>query len=332
MSNEKELATLQKKLVDKLLDIFDIVINERQKHYLKSARPQISDVDKIISSTSNQNAIISGAASLIPGPFGMLASIPEVVLVVNNQIKMIYDIGIASGKEKYLNREMLAGTLLMSMDVSGIGMLIFEGGKCVVKKTSLKAFQQRVQLLAIKISQQLLKSAVAKWIPFAGSAAMASWSKFSTNLIGKKAAEIFSKQIVVDEKEVIDEQVDMKNENKQSGINFEELKVFSLINLMSIDKKISEKEKGFINEIISLHDFNKDQKKKLLKSIDASEKNQVDYALFKNSPDECIGLLVDLIALAKRDGDFNISEKMFIKQVGAQIGFGEKDVMELMEQ
>jgi hypothetical protein len=37
-----------------------------------------------------------------------------------------------------------------------------------------------------------------------------------------------------------------------------------------------------------------------------------------------------LIALAKRDGDFHITEKMYIKQVGKLMEFSEGDVAELM--
>jgi uncharacterized tellurite resistance protein B-like protein len=332
MSSSKELVSLQKNLTDKLLDIFDMVIQERQKYYQKNKKPGPTDIESIISSASNQNAIISGAASLVPGPWGMLAAIPEIVMVVRNHIKMIYDIGVASGKEKYLNRELLAGTVLLSMDVSGIGILTLQDGKYVVKRSSLQAFQKRVQMLVVKISQQLLQSLVAKWIPFVGSAAMASWSKFATTFIGKKAAEIFSKPMLQDDKEVIDDDINIDVVVNQSSTNFDDLKVYTLINLMNIDKKLNAQEKEFINEIISKLTFTDEQKKKLLKNVDSGEKHKVDYSLFKNSPDESIGLLVDLTALAKRDGEFNLSEKLFIKQVGAQIGFSEKDIVELMEQ
>jgi hypothetical protein len=40
--------------------------------------------------------------------------------------------------------------------------------------------------------------------------------------------------------------------------------------------------------------------------------------------------LVDLVTLAKRDGTFHITEKMFIKQVGKLLGFPETDIDEVM--
>jgi hypothetical protein len=33
--------------------------------------------------------------------------------------------------------------------------------------------------------------------------------------------------------------------------------------------------------------------------------------------------MLDLIALAKRDNDFNFSEKLLIKEIGKKVGFGD---------
>jgi uncharacterized tellurite resistance protein B-like protein len=332
MNSNKELVSLQKSLTDRLLDIFESVIKERQKYYQNNKKPEQSDIEGIISSASNQNAIISGAASLIPGPWGMLAAIPEIAMVVRNHVKMIYDIGVASGKEKFLNKELLAGTVLLSLDVTGIGILSFEKNKYVIKLSSLEAFRKRVQLLVTKISQQLLQSLVAKWIPIVGSAAMASWSKFATNTIGKKAAEIFSKPMSLDDKELIDSDISTEIAVNQTNTSINELKILSLINLMHIDKKASVKEKKYVSEIISNQDFKEDIKNELIKKLESGENQQVDYSIFKKSPEESIGLLVDLVALAKRDGEFKLSEKLLIKQIGSQLGFSDTDIAGLMEQ
>jgi len=40
--------------------------------------------------------------------------------------------------------------------------------------------------------------------------------------------------------------------------------------------------------------------------------------------------MLDLIALAKRDDKFDISEKLLIKEIDKKLGFGESDVSELM--
>ena len=49
-----------------------------------------------------------------------------------------------------------------------------------------------------------LKSAISKWLPVVGAAAMAVWSNYLTRQVGKKAIEIFEKEIVLSE-EVVEE-------------------------------------------------------------------------------------------------------------------------------
>ena len=71
--------------------------------------PQLDSVSGLISSYTRNNAAISGGASLIPGPWGMAAVIPELTLVIRNQIQMVYDIGVANGKQAQLTKELLMG-------------------------------------------------------------------------------------------------------------------------------------------------------------------------------------------------------------------------------
>ena len=72
-------------------------------------------------------------------------------------------------------------------------------------------------------------------------------------------------------------------------------------------------------------------KKENFKSLLNSEtKIAIDYSIFQNNPQESVGLMVDLIALAKRDNDFDFSEKLLIKEIGKKVGFGDSDISELM--
>ena len=331
MNKEKEKKSLQEDLSNKLMNVFDGVIEDRKKHFKTNDKPSINDIKGIISSASNKNALISGGASLIPGPWGMLAAIPEITLVVRNQIKMIYDIGIAHDKEKVMNKELLASIVLMSMGSGGISLLTMHGSKYLIKRTSLQFFQKMIKKLAGDITQKLIKSTIAKWLPVVGAAAMATWSKYSTNTIGKKATEILSKPIEI-ENSAIEEKYDDAEiiEINTNDISLDELKIHSLINLMKIDKNIHEKEVGYINELIANSDFSSETKRDLESKINKKGKIEVDYSIFKDKPDESIGLMIDLVALAKRDGEFHISEKLLINQIGKQIGFDKNEINELI--
>lgn len=333
--------TIQNKLAEKMMGVFDLVVSDRSGHFAKHPEqiPNKKSVPSIINSYSVTNAAISGGASLVPGPWGMVAVVPEIAAVIRNQLAMIYDIGMAYGKSKVLNKELLAGILITAMGASAGSLLIMQGSKVLVKRVALRVFQRIIALLAGKITQQALKSVISKWLPGVGAAAMAVWSNYLTRQVGKKAIEIFEKEIVLSE-EVIEE-MPLETESvsvrtaaisraSTPNISPDMPKVQTLVNLMKVDGTIKAEEREYMQTIIANADLTESERADLTQAIDKSGKFAVDYAAFASSPDDSIGLLVDMVTLAKRDGTFHIAEKMFVKQVGKLLGFSSDDVDEIM--
>ena len=341
-SESKEVAnTLQSKLAEKMMGVFELVVSDRSGHFAKHPDqiPDKKSVASIINSYSVTNAAISGGASLVPGPWGMVAVIPEIAAVIRNQLAMIYDVGMAYGKSKVLNKELLAGILITAMGSSAGSLLVMQGSKVLVKRVALRAFQKIIVLLAGKITQQALKSAISKWLPGVGAAAMAVWSNYLTRQVGKKAIEIFEKEIVLSEEVV--EELPMETESlsvpaatisraSTPGNSPDLPKVQTLVNLMKVDGTIKVEEREYVQTIIGNADLTESERGDLTQAIEKSGKFAVDYAAFASSPDDAIGLLVDMVTLAKRDGTFHITEKMFVKQVGKLLGFSDNDIDETM--
>ncbi len=339
--NKEVENTLQNKLAEKMMGVFELVVSDRSGHFAKHPDeiPDKKSVPSIINSYSITNAAISGGASLVPGPWGMVAVIPEIAAVIRNQLAMIYDVGMAYGKSKVLTKELLAGILITAMGASAGSLLIMQGSKVLVKRVALRAFQRIIVMLAGKITQQALKSAISKWLPGVGAAAMAVWSNYLTRQVGKKAIEIFEKEIVLSE-EVIEE-MPLETESvsiptaiisraSTPSISPDVPKVQTLINLIKIDGTIKAEEREYAQTIIDNADLTESEKTELMQAIDKSGKFVVDYSAFASSPDDAIGLLVDMVTLAKRDGTFHITEKMFVKQVGKLVGFLDNDIDEIM--
>ena len=176
---------------------FDYVIENRSDYYRKnpSNLPQLDSVSGLISSYTRNNVAISGGASLIPGPWGMAAVIPELTLVIRNQIQMVYDIGVANGKQAQLTKELLIGIFLTAMGSSAGSLLTIHGGKILVRRASLQVIQKIIAMLGGRVTQQVIKSTVSKWLPFVGAAAMATWTGYMTKNIGEKANELFKLEI-----------------------------------------------------------------------------------------------------------------------------------------
>ena len=330
----KEFAnTFQSKLAEKMMGVFELVVSDRSGHFAKHPDqiPDKKPVPSIINSYSRTNAAISGGASLVPGPWGMVAIIPEIAAVIRNQLVMIYDVGMAYGKSKVLNKELLAGVLLTAMGSSAGSLLVMQGNKVLVKRVALRVFQKIIEMLAGRITQQALKSAISKWLPVVGAAAMAVWSNYLTRQVGKKAIEIFEKEIVLSE-EVIEE-MSLETESVSvptASISPDLPKVQTLVNLLKVDGTIKAAEREYVQTIMGNADLTESEKADLTQAIDKSGKFIVDYSAFASSPDDAIGLLVDMVTLAKRDGTFHITEKMFVKQVGKLLGFSDNDIDETM--
>lgn len=187
--------TLQSKINEALESSFDMVIAERKKYYTNNVRPAIHDVDAIIQKYSYINAGISAAANIVPGPWGLLTVIPEIVAVIRNQLSMIYDIAAAHGKDKITDKTLLMAVFAVGVGGGALGLLLIHGGKVIVKRASLRVLQKIIIMLGGQITQRVLKAVVAKWLPIVGAAAMAVWAKIATTTIGKRANEIYSKDI-----------------------------------------------------------------------------------------------------------------------------------------
>lgn len=188
---------IEGKVSDVLHESFDHVLRNRQEYYRQNpaARPSLSQVPSIIGSYTRNNAAISGGAGLIPGPWGMMAVVPELALVIRNQVQMIYDIGVAHGKEAQITRELLLGIFVTAMGSGATSLLTIQGGRLLVKRASLRVIQKIILWLGGKITQQALKKAISRWLPVVGAAAMAAWTGWMTKNIGKKANELFQLEI-----------------------------------------------------------------------------------------------------------------------------------------
>ncbi|HEY6074057.1 MAG TPA: hypothetical protein VIV15_11880, partial [Anaerolineales bacterium] len=80
----KEVAnTLQSNLTEKMMGVFELVVSDRSGYFAKHPDqiPDQKSVPSIINSYSLTNAAISGGAGLVPGPWGMVAVIPEIAAV-----------------------------------------------------------------------------------------------------------------------------------------------------------------------------------------------------------------------------------------------------------
>ncbi|MGE4444519.1 MAG: TerB family tellurite resistance protein [Candidatus Altimarinota bacterium] len=323
---------IEKKITEGIEKAVGMVIDEREKYYTNNLAPTKDMIQKMVSNYSNTNAVISGGTGLIPGPLGMAASVPEIILIIRNQLTMVYDIAKANGHKK-ITRELMLGVFISAMGNATGNLLIIQGQRIVVKRVGMQAMQKIIAILGGKITQQAAKSMAAKWLPVAGAAAMAAWSKYSTNKIGTKAVEIFSKEIVMEDNEIkeIDLPFSTVVETNCDEFAIEKLKIRIIINLIKIDGKIDDREIELLEELMDKFQLESNDKLELISEINSKNKISIDYNLLKGNSEEILYLLIDLVAIAKADGEVHITEKLFIKEVAKSLDFDQNDLNLLFE-
>lgn len=333
---EKTLAQkMEAEISGKIDEAFSSVIKGKNEYYHSHPDkvPELGSVGSLIGKTALANSAISGGASLIPGPWGMLAVVPEIVLVIRNQIDLIYDIAAAHGKKELMTKELAAMVFISGMGSGAGGLIVAHGSKYLVRRASLQVFQKMITLLGGKITQQALKSAVSKWLPGVGAVAMAAWSNYLTRQIGKKAHEIFSSDVEFTDSlvdiELIAPVVAEPNNADSSAKSNEYFKIKILTNLMSIDGKIEDSELEFVSAMIEGAQLSSLDKIDLTSNMLSGNRAIEGIEAIARSPDDSISLLSDLTALAKADGKFHITEKLYIKQIGKLLNFSESDIEEV---
>jgi uncharacterized tellurite resistance protein B-like protein len=110
------------------------------------------------------------------------------------------------------------------------------------------------------------------------------------------------------------------------------LKLYSYLNLLKIDGKVSDDEVEFLEAFIDESDLSNDENMEIIGKISNSKMIDVDYSLLKDNIEQSIILINNLVAMSKSDGQIHPTEKMFIKNVGNQIGLPEQDVLDLIQQ
>ena len=328
----------QQKLSDGLTGLFELVISNRRGYYAQHPEniPTRESVGAVIDSYSTKNAVITGGFNLVPGPWGLVGIVPELTLVVRNQLTLIYDIGMAHGKSQVLTKELLAGVLLDAFGVGAGSLFVMQGSKLIVKRVSLRVFQRIVALLAGRVTQQALKSALSKWVPVLGAAAMATWVHYMTKKVGRKADQILSQDVSVDAEEVdqdepfrSQEATTVSDASDGAAALVQRLRILAC--LAAIDGTAHDQEAAFIKEMMSNYQIPPAEESAILSSLESCQQIDVKYDILGANPGDAVGVLVDMVALSRRDSVVHPAERIFIRKVGEILGVAEADVNDLIE-
>lgn len=105
-------------------------------------------------------------------------------------------------------------------------------------------------------------------------------------------------------------------------------RVHALINMALVDGQYDEVEKSVILPLVSALSISEQSKKLLLQEVDYPVKREVDYALFRGDALCSDSLLGSLVEVATADKQVSPAEKLYLQDVGAELGYSENQLYE----
>ena len=154
----------------------------------------------IASATAMKAAGISGALALPPGPFGLATIIPDLLAIWRLQQSMVADIAAAFGKSAFLGKETMIYCLFKHGGAALMRDLVVRvGERYLVRRTALRAIQQILQKVGVRVTQRVIGKSISRWIPILGALGVGAYAYYDTTQVAATAIELFSRDIEHDD-------------------------------------------------------------------------------------------------------------------------------------
>jgi uncharacterized tellurite resistance protein B-like protein len=312
--------------------------------YLQKEGTLIQNANSLVNwqiSKTATSGFLSGLGGVITLPVAIPANVASVLYV---QMRMIAAIAHMGGYD--IKSDQVKGLVYVCMAGSQAKDILKNIGIQFGTKFSKSLIQRYVTGAALtKINQAVGFRLVTKFgtkgvvnlgkaIPLFGGIVGGSFDAITTKKIGNVACNLFvvpEEEISTDEIVLIDELKNVQeDENVNKIIDLEIQKFFSYINLIKIDGKTTDDEVELLETLVNESDLSEEQKMEIIGKLGNGSMIDVDYSQWKDNIEQGINLINNLFALSKSDGQVHPTEKMFIKNVGRQLGIPDEDIMELI--
>lgn len=315
-----DLPAIRKELYDGLFNVMHESFEQRKSDTTNSKFTP-KDVNKIIEAYARKNMMLAAAASIVPGPFGVLSAIPELLLNFKNQMGMIYDLGCANGKENFLNKD-----ILLDIPISAFGgntnLSQIQNIKIELIDSPEELLLEKSLALGESLIERTLKKSIVQFIPVAGPVLMCTWAKWTTSKISKGSLDFLNQQ-----KTFVEHFKPSENDEIKRLLQIEKIK--GLANLIESNNVINEKQIELIGTIIENSDLKEQEKAHFLhESLKTGSKFKLDKDLLKKY-EEDEDLLLQLIVMANRTGKIDELEKKCIYEIGLELDVDTKLIDEL---
>ena len=121
-----------------------------------------------------------------------------------------------------------------------------------------------------------------------------------------------------------------KNDEVNSKLKLEYVKIQALINIAKIDFEVHEEEVEFISLLIEDSDLNEDEKMDLVQTLHTTDLTEIDFSVFKGNDLYSLTLIESLASLILIDGITKAVEKIYFYKIARELGFTKEDVSDML--
>ena len=144
-------------------------------------------------------AAAAGALALPPGPLGWLTVLPELLAVWRIQAQLVADIAALYGKRGSVTREQMLYCLFKHTASQAVRDLVVQAGeRWLVRKASSATLQAVARRIGVRLSQQGVSKAAARWLPVVGAMGVAAYAYYDTAQVARAASDLFSRTIEIE--------------------------------------------------------------------------------------------------------------------------------------
>jgi hypothetical protein len=149
--------------------------------------------DAIAHRAAKQAALLSGSLALPPGPLGMLTVLPDLYLIWKTQRQMVADIFALYGRTAELTRVHMLYCLFRHAASHVLrDVAVRTGQRVIVQQLSAGALKGIVAKIGVSVSKRVAGTAVSRWVPLAGAAAVGAYAYWDTLQVAQTAHRLLS--------------------------------------------------------------------------------------------------------------------------------------------
>jgi len=113
---------------------------------------------------------------------------------------VVADIAATYAKTALLTKEMMVFCLFKHGAAMFVRDLVVRvGERLLIRRVALRALQQALQKIGVRITQRVIGQTISRYVPFLGALAIGSYAYYDTSQVAATAIDAFSREISIQE-------------------------------------------------------------------------------------------------------------------------------------